>query len=77
MINVKIDSFQCGPDVKATTAYQEVKDAALKVGHFSCFEASASPRAAQLYNALCRDPEIELFEIGYPWRGIRRKEPNA
>lgn len=58
---------------KART-YEAVRDAVLAAGRFSCFEASSSPRNARLFTRLCKDPELETFDLGYPWTGVRRKE---
>lgn len=54
--------------------YEAVKAAVLEAGRFSAFEATASNKNAALFTRLCRDPEIETFDMGFPWTGVRRKE---
>ena len=53
--------------------YESVKAAVLEAGRFSCFEASANQKNASLFTRLCKDPEIDTFDIGYPWTGVRYK----
>lgn len=53
--------------------YDAVKAAVLAAGRFSCFEASASEANGRLFTLLCRDPELETFQLGFPWVGVRRK----
>lgn len=53
--------------------YETVKAAVLEAGKFSTFEASANQKNASLFTRLCRDPEIETFDMGYPWTGVRLK----
>lgn len=66
-----ICSFQAIPDVKRRTTYQALKSAALKVGRFSVFEATANQYAAALFTRLCRDPEIETIQRDFPWTEVR------
>ncbi len=73
MLEARILNLQAGPTVGAKS-YDELKAAVLKVGRFSCFEASATAGSAQFYNRLCRDPEVETFDMGYPWTGVRMKQ---
>lgn len=51
--------------------YEAVKAAAIKAGRFSCFEATANQRNATYFTRLCRDPEVETFDLGFPWTGVR------
>lgn len=53
--------------------YEAVKAAVLEAGKFSTFEATANSKNASLFTKLCRDPEIETFDMGYPWTGVRLK----
>jgi len=53
--------------------YEAVKAAVLEAGRFSTFEASANAKNASLFTRLCRDPEIETFDMGFPWTGVRLK----
>ena len=53
--------------------YEILKEAVLKAGRFSCFEATETMKRAELYTTLCADPEIETWDLGYPWTGVRRR----
>ena len=57
--------------------YAAVKAAVLKAGRFSTFEATSNMKNARLFTKLCRDPEIETFDMGYPWTGVRLREQAA
>lgn len=56
--------------------YENIKAAVLKAGKFSCFDVETN-RDGRLFTQLCRDPEIETFDLGYPWTGVRRRTPRA
>jgi hypothetical protein len=73
MRKTHICSFQAGPDVKEHTQYEEFRAAILKAGKFSSFEASDTRRSQRLYTMLCHDPEVETFDLGYPWTGVRQR----
>ena len=47
----------------------------LEAGRFSVFEATASAERGRLFTRLERDPELERVPLGFPWIGIRRKQP--
>lgn len=77
---VHICSFQAGPDVEQRVGkrwrritYDALKAAVVKAGRFSVFEATATQYAAGLYTALCADPTIETWDMGFPWTGVRAK----
>lgn len=53
--------------------YAAVKEAVLAAGRFSAFEASANAKSAAIFTRLCRDPDVETFDLGFPWTGVRRK----
>jgi hypothetical protein len=53
--------------------YEVIKARVLEAGRFSVFEATATPRDARLFDRLVRDPEIETFDKGFPWTGVRRR----
>ncbi len=57
---------------KART-YEAVKAAVLAAGRFSVFEATATPRDAQLFSRFQGDPEVEVTPLAFPWVGVRRK----
>ena len=73
MNRVHVCSFQSGPTVTRRTSYADLKRAVLDAGRFSAFEATANDRAAGMFNTLCHDPEVETFDLGYPWKGVRRR----
>lgn len=54
--------------------YKALKALVLKVGRFSVFEASANERDAKMFTRLCSDLEIETFDLGFPWTGVRRRD---
>lgn len=53
--------------------YEAVKTAVLEAGRFSNFEATSTMKNARLFTKLCADPELETFDMGYPWTGVRRR----
>ena len=73
--SVFIDSFDSTGHLEgAERTYENIKEAALEQGRFSAFEASSSMTNAAMFTRLSKDPEVEIFDIGYPWHGIRRRE---
>lgn len=56
----------------ADRVYALLRATVLNAGRFSVFEATASTRAAHLFTRLAGDPEIEFFELSFPWTGVRR-----
>ena len=69
-----ICSFESADHLKGKKrTYEAVKAAVLKAGRFSTFEATNSAKDARLFTRLCTDPEIETFDLGYPWTGVRLK----
>ena len=67
-------SFSCLDELKGKNrTYENVKALALKIGRFSIFEATQTLKDAKIFDRFCQDPEIETFDLGYPWTGIRRK----
>jgi hypothetical protein len=53
--------------------YASVRTAVLEAGRFSTFEATENIKNARLFTRLCADPEIETFNLGFPWTGVRLK----
>ncbi len=53
--------------------YESVKAAVIEAGRFSTFEATTSAKNAALFTRLCKDPEVEVFDMGFPWMGVRRR----
>lgn len=71
---VFIDRFDSAGHISGKKrTYVAVKAAVLEAGRFSVFEATENDRNAALFTDLHRDPELETFELGYPWIGVRRK----
>lgn len=54
--------------------YEAVREAVLKAGRYSVFEATATQASAALFTRLDKDPTLERFELGYPWIGVRLRE---
>lgn len=73
-----ICSFDGVPDAKKAAregGYEGFREAVLKAGRFSVFEATENNRMASLYGRLCRDPEIETdISCGFPWTKVRRRD---
>ena len=55
--------------------YRKIKAAVLKAGRFSVFEATESPRKARWFERLHKDPELEVFQVPFPWVGVRKVKP--
>ena len=74
-----LDSFEGGTMElrgKALT-YETVKARVLESGRFSVFEATASAERGRMFTRLERDPDVVRVQLGFPWIGIRRKDPEA
>lgn len=54
--------------------YEAVKAAVLEAGRFSVFEATANAKSASIFGRLCRDPEVAIVPMPFPWTGVKRKE---
>ena len=71
---VHVCSFDSTMDIKGKRlTYATIKAAVLEAGRFSVFEATHTRLRAKLFDQLCKDPEMETFQMGFPWTGIRRK----
>lgn len=66
--------FTACDDTPAPKNYRQLKGRALSAGRFSVFEATATMTSATWFSRLAKDPEIELFDLDFPWTGVRRKE---
>lgn len=62
--------FDSTLDIKNPT-YDKIEARVLEVGRFSAFEPNQ--RTAWIFDRLCRDPELETFDMGFPWTGVRRR----
>ncbi len=56
--------------------YENLKALVVKVGRFSCFEASENQKKAALFTRLCRDPEliIDNKSVGFPWTKVTLRD---
>lgn len=63
----------CFTTTDKATDYATVKREVLAAGRFSTFEASATDLSARIFTRLCKDPDLETFDMGYPWTGVREK----
>jgi hypothetical protein len=71
---IHICSFDSTGDLKGKNlTYEKVKAIVLEVGRFSVFEATATTKHANIFTRLCKDPELEIIQMGYPWTGVRLK----
>lgn len=70
-----LDRFDTVSDLRSKKrTYENIKAAVLAAGKFSCFDVETE-KDGRIFTALCHDPEIETFKMGYPWTGVRlRKE---
>lgn len=68
-----LDSFSTVSDLRGKNrTYENIKAAVLAAGRFSCFDVETK-KDGVMFTKLCKDPEIETFDMGYPWTGVRRK----
>jgi hypothetical protein len=70
-VSVVVCRFSACDDTPVPKSYAALKERALAVGRFSVFEATTS-RAAW-FTRLCRDPEVETYDMGFPWTGVRKR----
>jgi hypothetical protein len=72
MDSVHICRFDSASDIVGKKrTYESVKARVLEAVRFSVFEATNSQKDARLFGRLCQDPEIETFDAGFPWTGVR------
>jgi hypothetical protein len=69
---VHICSFEAVDAPPLKDGYAAFREAALKAGRFSVFEATENMARAKMYERLCRDPEIQTVPIGFPWTRVMR-----
>jgi hypothetical protein len=73
MYKVYLCRFDTVSDLRGKNrTYENIKTAVLAAGKFSCFDVETA-KDGRMFTKLCRDPEIETFDMGYPWTGIRRR----
>jgi len=71
--HIHICNFDSTCYVKKPT-YEKIKAAALEAGRYSVFEATQSLKFAHWFMQLDKDPEVERFELAFPWIGVRLKK---
>lgn len=72
-----LDRFDTVSDLRGKKrTYENIKAAVLAAGRFSCFDVETE-KDGVMFTELCRDPEIETFDMGYPWTGVRRRTQHA
>jgi hypothetical protein len=72
---VYVDRFDTTLDITGKKRdYESVKARVLHVGKFSCFEASDGPKNQRWFTDLCRDPNVETIDLGYPWTAVRPRD---
>ena len=72
-----LDRFDTVSDLRGKNrTYENIKVAVLAAGRFSCFDVETE-KDGVMFTELCRDPEIETFDLGYPWTGVRRRTSRA
>jgi len=74
MNQIFLDSFDTVSDLRGKNrTYENIKAAVLKAGRFSVFDVETA-KDGKIFTRLCHDdPEIETFDMGYPWTGVRLK----
>jgi hypothetical protein len=50
--------------------YEIFRDAVLKAGRFSVFEATENMNRARMFDRLSHDPEVRLVTVGFPWTKV-------
>ena len=72
---VCVDSWEAVPlTPKLRRDYAAFREAVLKAGRFSVFEATETAWRARLFTDLCNDPTIETdISCGFPWTLVRER----
>lgn len=73
-----LDRFDSVSDLRGRKrTYENIKAAVLRAGKFSCFDVETE-KDGRMFTRLCHyDPEIETFDMGYPWTGVRLRTQHA
>lgn len=71
-----LDRFDSVSDIRGKNrTYKNIKAAVLKAGKFSCFDVE-NDKDGRMFTKLCHDdPEVETFDLPYPWTGVRLRTP--
>lgn len=73
-MNFHVCRFDSADDISGKKrTYKAVKQRVLECGRYSVFEATSSAANAKLFTSLDNDPELERYQLGYPWVGIRKR----
>ena len=73
MSKIMSDCFDSAGHLRGQArTYEAVKAAVVDAGRFTVFEADESPG---LFTRLGTDPEIEMFDVPFPWIGVRLRLP--
>ena len=73
MNKVFLDRFDTTSELTGKNrTYEKIKKAVLKAGRFSAFDVNTD-EDGEIFTRLCKDPEIEVVSMAYPWTGIRLK----
>ena len=69
---IHICSF--GTDLPPGRDYAALREAVLKAGRFSVFDATENQTKAKLFDRLVRDPELVIDNsCGFPWTRVSRR----
>lgn len=72
---VHVCSFDSTLDLRGRAlTYEAVKARVLDAGRFSVFEATDTPRRADLFTRLCQDPELVIETVGFPWTKVTKRD---
>jgi hypothetical protein len=52
--------------------YENIKKAVLAAGKFSVFDVETD-KDGRIFTQLCKDPELIIIDMGYPWTGVKLK----
>lgn len=68
---IYIDRFDTVSNLRGKKrTYKNIKAAVLRAGRFSCFDVETN-RDGKIFTALRDDPDLEFYELEYPWTGVR------
>ena len=68
-----LDRFDTTSDLRGKNrTYANIKAAVIAAGRFSCFDIETAKDGGLFAELLC-DPEVEIFDMEYPWTGVRAK----
>jgi hypothetical protein len=72
---IHVDRFDVASDLTGKKrTYAAVKERVVAEGRYSIFEATENDRNIGIFSQIDRDPELQRFQMDYPWIGIRRRD---